>query len=963
MARRARRERITAAFDTFHSAMGAVLGAADRLGERAARQHAEAMVEHWLRTDGLDAARTDPALTQVLANPALSAAVRRVAADRAAALDPWWGSAAEGSSGARASGPGRLARIVADAAPGTAGEPDDWLAVGKAESDGPVPGLWRIGTGAATPDDPGFPVAVPLLDAAHLEVLGPPETRAVAESLVESLLLRVLGYFRPGLVQVHVWDVGRLTGSLPGLYPLTRTGLLTVHDPGSLDGLLDELSDRIRRVHTRVLVGGMASLAALARETGTRTEPWVVAVLLGNRAALGDDDRHRLQRVLRGGPACGISVVLVDVPLTIAAPVETVRLREVPLPGDADGSRVVATTTMTGPHITVVPDPPLPRAAVTEVCHGVADEHERWRTRVGTFRDLLPPDTRWGRSSSVSGLCAPIGFAEGVAVDLVLADASPHALVGGPSGSGKTNLLLTMIASMAARYSPDELELHLLDFKEGVSFAQFAPGRRDRTWLPHARLIGVNVNTDREFGLALLTHLAAEMRHRAEVAKAHEVTKLEELRAVDPDGRWPRIVAVIDEFQVLFAERDAVTREAARLLEDVVRRGRSQGIHLVLASQDVSSIEAFWGRPAIFEQFVVRIGLPRARRVLAEGNEATLHLPRWHAVVNHESGIAHDNTVVRIPDATGKGSVDEVQRRTFQSEAAGRPSPRLFDGSRAPLLADLLAGDGATPARALRPGGPDADGPVRAVLGQCIDVAGSPAAVPLPAAPGRNVGVVGTGTDDAVAVLGTAAATLGAQHEFGAARFVLAPLALDAVAPAAALERRLAGHEVATVRLEGFRRCVENLADEVGARLAGADRSPVYLVLYAGDAADTVLERAGTDALRTVLRFGPETGVHTVGWWRSPQRLRNLLTLTASPDDLGAVVGLDVQGAELGTLVPGLPPTWSPRPHRALLFDRARHARPEVVIVAALEGPELPDAGREGPAPGGWATGLGREAS
>jgi hypothetical protein len=98
-----------------------------------------------------------------------------------------------------------------------------------------------------------------------------------------------------------------------------------------------------------------------------------------------------------------------------------------------------------------------------------------------------------------------------------------------------------------------------------------------------------------------------------------------------------------------------------------------------------------------------------------------------------------------------------------------------------------------------------------------------------------------------------------------------------------------------------------------------------------------VLERPGTDALRTVLHSGPETGVHTIGWWRSPQRLKTLLTLGAAPDDLGCVVGLDVQGAELGTLIPGLPPAWAPRPGRALVFDRARHSRPEVVIVAAAD--------------------------
>src|SRR3954447_7017368 len=920
MARRARRERITEAFDAFHAAMGAVLGAAENLGGAAARAHAEAMAEMWLRDVGIDAARVDPGFAAVLTNPALAAAVERVVRDRDAAFATW----CDGDG----SGPRRLGDLVAEAAPRSAGEADGWLTVGKAEIHDAVPQLWRIGTGSVGVGCQEFPVALPLLDTSHLEITGPTETRAAAEAMVESLLMRVVGYFRPGLVQLHVWDVGQFTGSLPGLYPLTRTGLLTVHDPGSLGGLLDELSDRIRRVHTRVLVGGLPSLAEQARQGGTCTEPWVVAVLLGNRKPLADEEQRQLQRVLRGGPACGISAVLVDVPLTIAAPVETVRLREA-----AGPERVVAITTMTGPHVTVALDPPPPRAEVTSVCHDIVVEHERLRMRVGTFDDLLPDE--FGKESSLSGLTAPVGFAEGLPVSLTLADASPHALIGGPSGSGKTNLLLTLIASMAARYSPSELEFYLLDFKEGVSFAQFAPGRRDPTWLPHARLIGVNVNTDREFGLALLQHLADEMRRRAEVAKEHEVTKLEELRApgVDPEGHWPRIVAVIDEFQFLFAERDAVTREAIRLLEDVARRGRSQGIHLVLASQDVSGIEAFWGRPAIFEQFVLRIGLPRARRILADANDATLGLSRWHAVINHESGIRHGNEIARIPDATARGAVDKVQQRLYAHFRPGEADePPLFDGSRSPRIDELIAG--------LEP----SSQVPRAFVGQRIDVDASPAAVPLSTSPGRNIGVVGTALNDAVAGLGTAAASLGAQHDQEVARFLLAPLVIDAEPAVASLERRLAGHKVDTVRLLGFRDCVDKLAEEIRGRLAGEARFPVYLVLYAADAADSVLDRPGIDALRTVLHSGPETGVHTIGWWRSPQRLRTLLTLGAAPDDLGCVGGLDVQGAELNTLIPGLPPAWSPRPGRALVFDRARHSRPEVVIVAAPDDPTSGDA-------------------
>jgi len=406
------------------------------------------------------------------------------------------------------------------------------------------------------------------------------------------------------------------------------------------------------------------------------------------------------------------------------------------------------------------------------------------------------------------------------------------------------------------------------------------------------------------------------------------VSKLEELRAADPDGRWPRIVAVVDEFQYLFAERDAVTRAATTLLEDVARRGRSQGIHLVFASQDVSGIEAFWGRPAIFEQFVLRIALPRARRVLADLNDAALDLPRWHAVLNHESGIRHGNEIVRIPDATGRGAVDEAQHTLHDLYAAGRAEPLLFDGSRAPRYADLAAGLG-------RPAAGEAP---RALLGQVIDVEGSAATVRMAAAPGRNLAVLGPGAPDALAVAGAAAASLVGQYPPGAVEIVLAPLVAEAGAAAERLADVLAAHDVTTVRLDGIRARVEALAAEVSSRLAGGARRPLIVVLLGADAADAVLERPGTDALRQVLRFGPETDVHVIGWWRSVARLKTLLTLGAAPDDIGAWVALDVQGSELGPLGPGLV-TWSPRAGRGLFFDRAQHAAPQVVIVPDVESP------------------------
>jgi hypothetical protein len=212
------------------------------------------------------------------------------------------------------------------------------------------------------------------------------------------------------------------------------------------------------------------------------------------------------------------------------------------------------------------------------------------------------------------------------------------------------------------------------------------------------------------------------------------------------------------------------------------------------------------------------------------------------------------------------------------------------------------------------------------VLGQVIDLAGSAAAVELPDAPGRNVAVLGAGSIEGLRVMGAAAAALAATAPADA-RFVVAPLVGDLPAGV------LAARTVETVGLEGMRGRVEELAREVRERVTSGDRTPVFVLLLGADAADPLLERPGTEALRTVLRFGPEVGLHVIGWWRSTARLRQLLTLSAGVDDVGAWIGLDVQGSELGPLAPGLISAWAPRAGRGLFFDRAVHARPEVVIV------------------------------
>ena len=310
---------------------------------------------------------------------------------------------------------------------------------------------------------------------------------------------------------------------------------------------------------------------------------------------------------------------------------------------------------------------------------------------------------------------------------------------------------------------------------------------------------------------------------------------------------------MVDEFQYLFAERDAVSREATTLLEDVSRRGRSQGIHLVLASQDVSGIEAFWGRPAIFEQFVLRMALPRSRRVLADFNEAALDLPRWHAVINHESGIRHGNEVARIPDATARGTVDTLQAQLWRRAA------------------DRTAAAPAVRRRARRPGLPDADRrplPARppapvAVLGQVIDVAGSPARLRLPDGPGRNLAVLGTQVADAARgarrgrALGRPPRSSRAPRGSRSPRWPRRPPSRPATwragcAPTATRSRRSGLADVGS----HLDQAAATVRDRLTATAGPGQRS--YLVLYAVDGAESVLGqgRARRDAHSAARRPG-----------------------------------------------------------------------------------------------------------
>ncbi len=780
--------------------------------------------------------------------------------------------------------------LAALSAPGAAGTSWRYWTPTEPERVG-RPGLLRIGTVAyeAGGEPTKLPALVPFLDHAHLNVTGDP---ADADGVIAGLLLRALGTTRPGDVRLSVWDPGGLGATLAGFAPLAGAGLLTPVGPGGLPAALDELVEHICRVNESVLAGEFASLAELTAATpGPRPEPWRVVVLLADPGAaeLGEAQRAQLQLIVRTGVACGVHLVVRGLELPEHPALERIVAR--------DGT---ATCDITG-GMPVRLDPPPPPERITAFCRATAERLQEGPPPAG-LTDLVPE--RLWTESSAAGLPAPIGDStDGSLVSVPLGDDTPHALIGGPAGSGKTALLHAWIGSLAARYDPGELAFYLLDFGAGASFSRFARGPRDPSWLPQVRLAGVNIDGDREFGLALLRHLGEELRARAQAAKRAGAATLAGLRAGDPEGHWPRIVTVIDEFPALRGGG-----EAEVLLEDLARRGGPLGVHLVLAARDPSGTEA------VTELFPLRIALPKARGVLAPDNLAAAVIPRFHAVVNAACGLAGANVVVRLPDAGDRQAWRMLQRRLWHDRPRECVPPRLFDGDAVPRLPMAYRPAGRVPAQdpvgvGSSPG---------AVLGERIDVAARPARLRLGRMPGRNLAVLGSRTPEACDILAAAALSLAAQ---GPARFSVVCLEPGAERAAARLVAELPHADWYGP---------DDLAELFGPGAtpgAARDGIPHYVLGYALDAAGPAWRKP----VRALLTDGPGHRTHVLGWWRSVPLLRD--DLGDRLDAVGAWVALDVRGPELSPLFPQPGgPAWAPRHRRALFFDRSVHRNPEVII-------------------------------
>ncbi|WP_136708714.1 FtsK/SpoIIIE domain-containing protein [Agromyces sp. H66] len=429
-------------------------------------------------------------------------------------------------------------------------------------------------------------------------------------------------------------------------------------------------------------------------------------------------------------------------------------------------------------------------------------------TALATRVDLDDLEQPVGVPGSRADLHVHVGVHRDGPLGLDLVAGGPHAIVAGTTGSGKSEFLLAWLAALAAVHPPDRVAFLLVDFKGGASFEPLRG-------LPH--VTGIVTDLDESEAERAMLSLRAELRRRESVLRAE---RARDIVGLGPGVDLPRLVIVVDEFQAM-VERFP---ELGAVIADIAARGRSLGVHLILASQRPNGV--------VREQVTANCSIRVSLRVMQRADSM--------AVVGTEAAAS-----IR-PDTPGRGVVDvgDGVPVVFQSARVG-------DGALARLRA---AGAGARPARR-----PWLDPLPERLPARELDRAEATASLP----PGAlAIGLVDVPERQRHDVLAWSPADDGHLLVLGAPGSGRTTT-LAAVARAA--ERRES--TPAVLRLDGPRSRRWDILHAVLARVERAEPGPELLLLVDdldhafGDWPDDH-RHAAIAALEAVLREGRRAGVH-----------------------------------------------------------------------------------------------------
>jgi DNA segregation ATPase FtsK/SpoIIIE-like protein len=785
--------------------------------------------------------------------------------------------------------------------------------------------LQQIAAGAGGDHSPGSlalpqpfdtPAFLAFPEQASLMIRHNPPGREQALRTLQAVMVRLLTGLPPGRVRFTLIDPVGLGQNFAGFmhladYDDALIGGRIWTESAQIDQRLADLTEHMETVIQKYLRNEYPTIDDYNAQAGELAEPYRFLVIADFPTGFSEDSLRRLASIAASGARCGV--------YTLIACDQRQKLSQSLLDDLAARSiHLVSADSVRGENpaefiwqddvfgqFPLTLDQPPEEDVLTQLMERVGQAAKQAKRIEEPFSSIAPPPEQLWSRKSADGVAVAIGRTGATRLQSLRLGhgVAQHALIAGKTGSGKSTLLHALITNLALWYSPDEIELYLIDFKRGVEFKTYASHA-----LPHARAVAVE--SDREFGLSVLQRLDAELGRRGDLFRKAGAQDLPGYRQ-SAQSPMPRVLLIIDEFQEFFTEEDRLSQEAALLLDRLVRQGRAFGIHLLLGSQTLSGASGL--ARSTLGQMAVRIALQTSEAdsqlILGDNNSAARLLDRpGEAIYNDAGGLVEANSpfqVAWLDDAERDKQLNRVtelaQQRRIQT-----PPPIVFEGN-AP--ADIA--QNRPLARMLQQKPTAVPSAPRAFLGDPVAIK-EPTSVSLRRQSGSNLLIIGQQDQSALAMLAGALISLAAQYPPAGARFHILD-ATPADSPLAGQFEQLAKalhHEIRLVPWRDSAAAIDELATELQKRqdeesAAGAPPEgtsepasrPDHFVFLNGLQRYRILRKGEEDfsfssesedkpadpskQFADLLREGPALGLHFLVWCDTPASVERTLDRAA----------------------------------------------------------------------------------
>lgn len=611
--------------------------------------------------------------------------------------------------------------------------------------------------------------------------------KSQAIPILQTAMLRFLTQLPPGDVRLTIFDPVGLGENFAAFMHLADYDDLLISsriwtEQLHIEQQLANLTEHMENVFQKYLRNEFESIEEYNTHAGEVAEPYRILIVSNFPAGFSDRAAQRLVSVMTSGARCGVhTLISIDTSQPALRGFDLAQLEGVANvlewrgPGNLSpgfSSSGFVSRAFGAELIPFAGDAPPPPAVLAAVIRKVGELSKDIRRVEVPFYRIVPRAEAYWTGDSRAVIDVPLGRAGATKLQHLRlgSGTSQHVLVAGKTGSGKSTLLHVIVLNLALRYSPDEIEFYLIDFKKGVEFKTYAAHR-----LPHARVI--SIESDREFGVSTLERLDAILKERGELFRRHGVQDIASFRNACPDVRMPRILFMVDEFQEFFVEDDRYSQTAALLLDRLVRQGRAFGMHVLLGSQTLGG--AYSLARTTIGQMAVRIALQcsetDAHLILSEDNTAARLLTRpGEAIYNDANGMLEGNNPFQIAwldDAERDGFLESLRLLADRRGQRG-PEPIVFEGNipadpaRNPALNAIVESAAAEQTDASAAKSSSAvlsSGPAPHIwLGDAVAISG-PIAVTFARRSGANLLIVGGDPAARLGMLGTSLVALAAQ--------------------------------------------------------------------------------------------------------------------------------------------------------------------------------------------------------